>query len=109
MVKPRSRHRPSLPALPVIMLLGGAAGIGYTANLTALASYAPGWSSSVRASLPGSGCVIKGNVSINTGERIYHVPGQRYYSETKISPQYGERWFCSETEARQSGWRRSRI
>lgn len=28
------------------------------------------------ALIPGSGCTIKGNVSINTGERIYHVPRQ---------------------------------
>ncbi|MDI5929008.1 hypothetical protein [Rhizobium leguminosarum] len=53
------------------------------------------------------GCNIKGNVSIGSGERIYHVPGQEYYDETKISPQYGERWFCSEAEARAAGWRRA--
>jgi len=50
---------------------------------------------------------IKGNVSYNSGEKIYHVPGQEYYDATKISPQYGERWFCTEAEARQSGWRKS--
>ncbi|WP_417585158.1 hypothetical protein [Pelagibacterium sp.] len=54
-------------------------------------------------------CNIKGNISIGSGERIYHVPGQRYYAETKIRPEYGERWFCSEAEARQAGWRRSRV
>lgn len=54
-------------------------------------------------------CTIKGNISINTGERIYHVPGQRHYAETRISPQHGERWFCSESEARSAGWRRSRV
>lgn len=53
-------------------------------------------------------CVVKGNVSIDTGERIYHVPGQKYYDETIIRPEYGERWFCSETEARAAGWRRSK-
>ncbi len=53
-------------------------------------------------------CPIKGNISINTGERIYHVPGQEYYDETIISPQYGERWFCSEAEARAAGWRKAR-
>ena len=42
-----------------------------------------------------AGCHIKGNISINTGEPIYHVPGQEHYRETKISPQYGERWFCT--------------
>ena len=58
--------------------------------------------------VPLPGCAIKGNISISGGERIYHVPGQRYYAETTISPQYGERWFCSEAEARAAGWRRSR-
>ncbi|MBZ9657250.1 sunset domain-containing protein [Phyllobacterium lublinensis] len=55
-----------------------------------------------------TGCDIKGNVSIETGERIYHVPGQKFYPQTVISPQYGERWFCSESEARQAGWRKSK-
>ena len=52
-------------------------------------------------------CTIKGNVSINSGERIYHVPGQHYYDRTKISPEYGERWFCSEADAMAAGWRRA--
>jgi len=55
------------------------------------------------------GCNVKGKVSINTGERIYHVPGQKYYGQTTIDPLGGERWFCSEAEARRAGWRRSRI
>lgn len=58
--------------------------------------------------VPGSGCNIKGNISIETGARIFHVPGQRYYHETRISPEYGERWFCSEREARDAGWRKAR-
>lgn len=53
-------------------------------------------------------CDIKGNVSVNSGDHIYHVPGQMYYAETVIRPEYGERWFCSEAEARQAGWRRAR-
>jgi hypothetical protein len=36
-------------------------------------------------------CNIKGNISIDNGERILHVRGQRYYGET--NPLYGERWF----------------
>lgn len=56
----------------------------------------------------GQGCNIKGNVSIGSGERIYHVPGQRYYAATVIRPEYGERWFCSEAEARSAGWRKAR-
>ncbi len=54
-----------------------------------------------------SGCSIKGNIS-NKGERIYHLPGQKFYAKTKISEGKGERWFCSEAEARAAGWRRSK-
>lgn len=54
-----------------------------------------------------SGCIIKGNISAD-GERIYHLPGQKFYSVTKITEAKGERWFCSEAEAVAAGWRRSR-
>ncbi|QIK73084.1 hypothetical protein G7070_13450 [Propioniciclava coleopterorum] len=53
-------------------------------------------------------CAIKGNISVKTGERIYHVPGQEYYEQTVINEAYGERWFCTEREARAAGWRKSR-
>lgn len=53
------------------------------------------------------GCSIKGNIS-SKGERIYHVPGQEHYGRTRISPSKGERWFCSEREARAAGWRRAK-
>jgi len=52
-------------------------------------------------------CPIKGNIG-KGGTRIYHVPGGAYYSRTKISEGKGERWFCSEEEARAAGWRRSK-
>jgi hypothetical protein len=55
-----------------------------------------------------AGCNIKGNIS-SSGERIYHVPGQEYYSATRINWLRGERWFCSENAARQAGWRKARI
>lgn len=42
-----------------------------------------------------------------SGERIYHVPGQPYYDETRIDTAKGERWFCSEAQARAAGWRKS--
>lgn len=53
-------------------------------------------------------CRIKGNVSAD-GERIYHVPGQKYYDRTTINRMAGERWFCSEANARAAGWRRSKV
>ena len=52
-------------------------------------------------------CLIKGNIN-RKGDRIYHVPGSSSYSQTKISPSKGERWFCTEEEAEASGWRAPR-
>lgn len=49
------------------------------------------------------GCKIKGNIG-NSG-KIYHVPGSPSYANTKIDESRGERWFCSEAEARAAGWR----
>lgn len=57
---------------------------------------------------PPPGCDIKGNISWRTGERIYHVPGGEYYDSTAISPALGEAWFCTEAEARENGWRKSK-
>ncbi|MBE9638441.1 thermonuclease family protein [Salipiger mangrovisoli] len=53
------------------------------------------------------GCVIKGNISAK-GARIYHMPGQQHYAPTRIDESSGERWFCSEAEARNAGWRKAR-
>lgn len=53
-----------------------------------------------------AGCRIKGNIS--PSGRIYHVPGSPSYEQTKIDESKGERWFCSEAEARAAGWRAPR-
>lgn len=97
----RRRLKTTLAAL----LLTGAAGAGYLAD--DLSSRGLALIQTIRLS-SGMDCWIKGNVSIETGERIYHVPGQKYYLQTRVSPRYGERWFCSEADARAAGWRRSR-
>jgi len=55
-----------------------------------------------------SGCDIKGNISYTTKEKIYHVPGGEFYDECDINPEYGERWFCTEQEAINNGWRKSK-
>ena len=49
-------------------------------------------------------CVIKGNVS--GSERIYHIPGSRDYDKVVVNRRKGERYFCSEEEARACGWRK---
>ena len=46
-----------------------------------------------------SDCLIKGNIN-SRGERIYHPLSSPWYSRTKINESKGERWFCSEEEAR---------
>ena len=52
-------------------------------------------------------CLIKGNIG-SGGKRIYHVPGSASYADTKIDESKGERWFCSEDEARAAGFRAPR-
>lgn len=76
------------------------------ASLPQLAWSGPNLRSLTAAVSPG--CNIKGNISA-TGERIYHMPGQKYYAATRINLVWGERWFCSESEARGAGWRKARL
>lgn len=60
------------------------------------------WNASAQTDLPD--CPIKGNIS-NSG-RYYHMPGMRSYDNVRIDTSKGERWFCSEAEARTAGWTR---
>jgi len=53
------------------------------------------------------GCNIKGNIN-SKGDKIYHAPGTRSYGATKINESKGERWFCTEDEAKKAGWRAPR-
>jgi hypothetical protein len=48
-------------------------------------------------------CRIKGNISKRG--KIYHLPGSASYEQVKIDESKGERWFCTESEARSAGWR----
>ena len=52
-------------------------------------------------------CRIKGNIN-GRGDRIYHVPGSRWYSRTQVNLGKGERWFCSAEDAVKAGWRAPR-
>lgn len=55
---------------------------------------------------PSGSCEIKGNIS-SKQEKIYHVQGCGSYNQTKIDEAAGERWFCSEQEAVDAGWRKA--
>jgi endonuclease YncB( thermonuclease family) len=56
---------------------------------------------------PRDGCYIKGNIN-GDEERIYHVPGTPSYDDTVVDESKGERWFCTESEAKAAGWRAPR-
>ena len=51
-------------------------------------------------------CDIKGNIN-SEGEKIYHVPGCRSYTQTIINESKGERYFCTEQQAISAGWRKA--
>ena len=55
---------------------------------------------------PDPDCPIKGDISYS-GRRVYRLPGDRNYRHTFIDEQAGERWFCTEEEARAAGWQSS--
>lgn len=50
--------------------------------------------------------LIKGNIN-SKGEKIFHAPGQRDYKKTIIDESKGERWFKTESEAIEAGWRKA--
>lgn len=51
-------------------------------------------------------CVIKGNIN-SSGDKIFHIPNGAYYDKTTIDQSAGEKWFCSEADAIDAGWRKS--
>jgi endonuclease YncB( thermonuclease family) len=62
---------------------------------------AKSWDDAKRASP--DGCPIKGTVSGDT--KTYQLPWNASYEKAKIRASKGERWFCSEAEARAAGWK----
>jgi len=76
-------------------------------GLWSLPDPVPPWEWRVAQRKHAGTCNIKGNIS-STGARIYHLPEQQHYEQTRISTSKGERWFCSESEARAAGWRKAK-
>lgn len=52
-------------------------------------------------------CVIKGNVNPNRVNRLYYFPGCGKYTALPVELFRGDRWFCSEKEAREAGFSKS--
>ncbi|NET10856.1 MAG: cold shock domain-containing protein [Merismopedia sp. SIO2A8] len=80
----------NLGALGIVVFLGDLFGSGRSPSLI--------------QTLTQPDCNVKGNISISSDRKLYHLPGMKDYENTIISPHKGERWFCSEAEARQHGW-----
>ncbi len=91
-------------------LLNAVSGIG--ALVAALLAIEANWFHSkhtpfMNANIANSDCVVKGNISMNTSKKLYHLPGMEDYEITVIDSQKGERWFCSEAEAIANGWQKA--
>lgn len=56
---------------------------------------------------PNAECVIKGNISEAGFGLTYTFPGCPNYNQTKVNPDIGEKYFCSEKEAQAAGYIRS--
>ena len=52
-------------------------------------------------------CTIKGNISVDTGNQIYHLRGMEDYKSTVIDFSPLEKWFCTESEAIANGYRKA--
>lgn len=50
------------------------------------------------------GCPIKGQVFRKSG-KVYMLPWSRDYERARVDAAQGERWFCSEGEAKSAGWK----
>ncbi|MFH1456948.1 MAG: hypothetical protein ABIF17_02415, partial [Patescibacteria group bacterium] len=56
---------------------------------------------------PSKDCIIKGNVSRKGYGNVYMLPGCPNYISVKIDPRKGDKYFCIEQEALDSGFRKS--
>lgn len=63
--------------------------------------------SSTVATVATGDCKIKGNITAK-GEKVYHTTESPFYAKTSINTSKGERWFCTEKEAKAAGWRAAR-
>lgn len=79
----------------------------YTAPVGLMQNTVPATTQRKSNTTTNAACLIKGNIA-RRGERIYHVPGSKWYSRTQINERDGERWFCSVAEAEAAGWRTPR-
>ena len=68
---------------------------------------APLLMSAFGTSPPSADCAIKGNVNWS-GKCIFHTPAGHRYKRIAMQAKYGDRWFCTPTEAIASGCRETK-
>lgn len=51
--------------------------------------------------------LVKCNISLRDGEKIYHLPFDQQYDRTKIKPERGEKYVYTVAEAEKAGFRRA--
>lgn len=90
-----------------ILILAGLVAAGYFGVKDSNLPFFKNYISDTISPVASPECKIKGNISINSGRKIYHVLGQKDYENTRIQPEHGERWFCTEEEAINAGWRKA--
>ncbi|MEK7149539.1 MAG: hypothetical protein AAB757_00975 [Patescibacteria group bacterium] len=88
-----------------VIIAGGIYLVGSRPKPTQLPAQLPSVVNSGENSALNTDCLIKGNIS--SGGKIYHMPGGQFYDRTVINTSKGEKWFCSEVEAKTAGWRKS--
>ena len=49
-------------------------------------------------------CLIKGNKNVYDKRKLYRFPGCGQYNNTDVQLFWGDRWFCTESEAKQAGF-----
>lgn len=61
------------------------------------------WSDTCRGQTsPNEDCTIKGNT--RAGEKYYYLPSCGQYDQVLVDRAYGDRWFCTESEAKKAGF-----
>jgi len=61
------------------------------------------WSDTCRGQTPVSDdCIIKGNT--RAGEKYYYLPSCGQYDQVLVDRAFGDSWFCSEQEAKKTGF-----
>lgn len=60
------------------------------------------WGPPCRTTIAPDTCTIKAN--IRHGKHSYYVPSCRYYPDVIIDESFGDRWFCTQDEARSAGF-----